>query len=369
MAKLLTVGFPHMEKETGERRAFLPAFVQKIARYAEVYLAEGYGSRMGFSFDDYCQGNQRIHKVEREEAFGKDVIIILRAPNEHEYKWLRPGSCLVSMLHYATRPARVQRLRAGGINAISLDSIIDDYNLRLVESMRAVAWNGLEVAFSVLEKRWPGFIRDSDEPYNVVVLGTGMVGKHAVEAGTKLGNVEWNSKYMSRKGSGAMVISVGRNLSGNARQMQKIFHNADILVDATQRSDPSKVIIPNEWISWLPEHCVIADLAVDPYLLDHKPPVVRSVEGIPQGDLNKYIFFPDDQDWNATIPPEIPTTHRRATVSCYSWPGVHPEACMEHYGRQLDPMIETLLTRPYQDLSLSSNYFERALARAKLPEN
>jgi len=368
MRKRVTVGFPHMMKEAGEKRAFLPAFIQYLTRFAEVYLAEGYGSRMGFSFDDYQQGNPRVHEVERREAFQKDYVMILRAPNEEEYEWIRPGACLISMLHYPTRPARVEKLRRLGLNAISLDSIIDDYNLRLVENMRAVAWNGLEAAFSVLENRWQDLRREDGDPWRVVILGTGMVGKHAVEAATKLGSVERNNRHIALGGPGALAVSVGRNLSENPVQMERLLGMADVLVDASQRRDPSRPIVPNDWIAWLPQHAVVVDLAVDPYLLDHTPPVVRGIEGIPQGDLDKYIFYPDDPDWEKTVPPSIPSRHRRVTATCYSWPGVHPEACMELYGRQLLPLMEILLTKPYDAISLNSeNYFERALARAKLP--
>lgn len=368
MRKRVSVGFPHMMKEAGEKRAFLPAFIQYLTRFAEVYLGEGYGSRMGFSFDDYCQGNPHVHEVERREAFEKDYVIILRAPNEEEYEWMRPGSCLVSMLHYPTRPGRVQKLRRLKLNAISLDSIIDDYNLRLVENMRAVAWNGLEAAFDVLEKRWQDLLREDGDPFRVVILGTGMVGKHAVEATTKLGNVERNNRHMASDGPGSIAISIGRNISENPAQMERLLRNADVMVDASQRRDPSRPVVPNDWIAWLPEHAVVVDLAVDPYLLDNTPPVVRGIEGIPQGNLDKYVFYPDDPDWEETIPPSIPTTHRRVTATCYSWPGVHPEACMELYGRQLEPLMDILLTKSYDALSLhSENYFERALARAKLP--
>jgi len=367
MVEKLTVGFPHMKKEDGELRAFLPDFIQKITRYAEVYLGEGYGSRMGFSFDDYCQGNPQVNEVDRKEAFGKKMVIILRAPNEPEYEWIHPGSCLVSMLHYPTRPARVKKLQMMGIHSISLDSIIDDHNLRLVENMRAVAWNGLEAAFSIYKNRWPDLIRDSGEPYRVVILGAGMVGKHAVEAATKLGNIQWNNRHMELGGPGSYGICLGRNISQDSRQMEKILSGADVLVDASQRRDPGNPLIPNEWIAWLPGDCVIADLAVDPYLLDHDPPVVRGIEGIPQGNLNKYIFLPNDPDWVETVPLEITSTHRRATVTCYSWPGVHPEACMEHYGRQMEALLPALMTHRYEDLTLSGDYFVRALARAKLP--
>ena len=189
----ITIGFPRMNKEPSEKRAFLPAFIQYLTRFATVYLAEGYGSRLGFSFADYRQGNPNIFQVERKVAFQKDYVMMLRSPNEKEYCWMRKGACLISMLHYPTRPRRIQVLNELGINSISLDSIVDDNNLRLVENMRSVAWNGLEVAFDVLEKKWPGLMRPDGKPFQVLILGTGMVGKHAVEAATKLGDITRNN--------------------------------------------------------------------------------------------------------------------------------------------------------------------------------
>ncbi len=102
--------------------------------------------------------------------------------------------------------------------------------------------------------------------------------------------------------------------------MERLFRHTDVLVDASQRRDPTNPIVPNDWIAWLPAHTVIADLSVDPYTMDADPPVVRGVEGIPQGDLNKYIYMHDDPDWEETIPKGIPSKNRRAVVSCYSWP-------------------------------------------------
>jgi alanine dehydrogenase len=363
-----TIGFPRMMKETGERRVFLPDFIQYLTRFADVFIEEGYGSRSGFTFDDYRQGNRHVHKCSRREVFGQEYVLVLRSPKESEYQLLHPGCCLISMLHFPTRPARVAALNTMGIKAISLDSIVDDYNIRLVENMKAVSWNGLETAFGVLEKTWPGLLREKGQPFKVLVLGTGMVGKHAVEAATKLGNIERNADHMENGGPGSIVISVGRNITSQPEQLEKLFREADILVDATQRRDTSVPVVPNEWINWLPEHAVIADLAVDPYTLSVTPPVVRGVEGIPQGSLDKYVFYPSDADWCNSIPPGIPTSARRPVVTCYSWPGIHPEACMDHYGRQLVSLMEALLTKGYDGLDSDGGYFERALFRAKLPE-
>ena len=362
-----SIGFPRMVVEPGEKRVFLPEFIQFIANLgAKVYVEEGYGSRSGYDFTDYKRANPNIIMCSREEAFQKDVSLILRSPNPEEFQLVKRGTILISMLHYPTRPKRIATLKKLGIRSISLDSIANDNNLRMVENMKSVAWNGIEAAFDWLEKEWPGLVRPDKKPINVLILGTGMVGKHAIEAATKLGNVERNTDHIASNGPGAVALSIGRNIASNTSTMKDLMERADILVDATQRRDASKPVIPNDWIAWLPQHAVVVDLAVDPYTLDANPPVVRGIEGIPQGSLDQYIFPADDPKWDSLVPESIPSKNRRTTVTCYSWPGVHPEACMMHYAKQLEPCMEVLFAKGYDGLSLSGTYFERALYRATL---
>ncbi len=363
-----TVGFPRMKQEAGEKRVFLPEFIQFLADAGlQVYIEEGYGSRLGYTFAEYKGAHPNVHQCSREEAFAQDLVIILRSPHMDEFSLLKRGAILLSMLHYPTRPKRVALLQELGIRAISMDSIANDENIRLVENMKAVAWNGLEAAFDVLEKRWPGLVRPDGQPVRTLILGTGMVGKHAIDAATKLGNIERNNAHMAAGGPGAVAVSVGRNVTANPETMRQLFEQADVLVDATQRRDTSRPVVPNEWIAWLPEHAVVVDLAVDPYTLDADPPVVRGIEGIPQGNLDQYVFAPDDPKWDELVPPSIPSQHRRTTVTCYSWPGIHPDSCMRHYARQLTPLLRVLLQKGYDGLSLQSeDYFERALYRGTL---
>ena len=362
-----TIGLPRMRNELGEMRVFLPEFVQFINSLGvNVYIEEGYGSRSGYSFEDYKLASPTIHLTTKEKAYQQDVVLILRSPKPEEIKLLKPGGILFSMLHFPTRPLRVQRLLDAKVKAISMDSIVNDVNIRLMENMKAVAWNGLEAAFDVLEKEWAGLVKPDKKPIQVLILGTGMVGKYAIDAATKLGNIERNNDHIEAGGPGAIAWSVGRNLSTKPETMASLFHQADILVDATQRRDPSKPVVPNAWIAWLPEHAVIVDLAVDPYTLKADPPVVRGVEGIPQGNLDQYIFAADDPNWDKTVPSEVNSKNRRTTVTCYSWPGVHPEACMLHYAQQLEPFIKIIFSKGYDGLSLEGDYFERALYRATL---
>jgi alanine dehydrogenase len=193
-----------------------------------------------------------------------------------------------------------------------------------------------------------------------------MVGKHAIEAGTKLGNVERYTQHLAADGPGSLVMCVGRSATRRPALMEELFRQADILVDATQRRDTSRPVVPNAWLGWLPEHAAVTDLAVDPYTLDATPPVVRGVEGIPQGSLDQYIFAPNDADWGQTVPADVPSDCRRTVVSCYSWPGIHPEACMRHYAQQLEPLMEVLTRKSYAELDPHGSYFERALYRGTL---
>jgi len=362
-----SIGFPRMMKEAGEKRVFLPDFIGYLTSLgAQVCVEEGYGSKSGFTFEDYKGADPNVSMCSREEIFHKDIVIVLRSPSKDEMPLLGKNSVLISMLHYPTRPGRVALLKELGLKTISLDSIVNDSNVRLVEDMKAVAWNGLEVAFDQLENRWPVLVRGDGEPFRVLILGTGMVGKHAVDAATKLGSVSRNHDHMLAGGPGALAIAVGRNVTANPVMMERLLRQADILVDSAQRRDSSRPVVPNEWIAWLPEHAVITDLSVDPYTLDIDPPVVRGVEGIPQGNLNQYVFEPGDPAWGKTVPDSVPSENRRTTVSCYSWPGIHPEASMLHYAKQLEPLMTILLEKGYNSLRLEGDYFERALYRASL---
>jgi alanine dehydrogenase len=362
-----SIGLPRLMKERGERRIFLPEFVHYLAGLkCRVFIEEGYWSDGGLTLDDFLRQNPQLQSCGRDEVFTKELVLVLRAPERHELDLLGRRSCLISMLHYGTRPWRVQRLKDLGLRAVSLDSIVDDNNLRLVENMKAVAWNGIDAAFTELEREHLQRSSRVESPIFALVLGTGTVGKHAVEAATKMGSLERYEQALNGTRACTVALCAGRAVTARPDLMKSLFEMADILVDATRRRNPSEPVVPNDWISWLPSHAVIADLAVDPYLLQDTPPVVRGIEGIPQGNLDRYSFHPEDPDWGRGIPEGIPATNRRTVVSCYSWPGIHPKECMQHYSRQLRPFVELLIEKGYDALSPEGGYFERALYRATL---
>jgi alanine dehydrogenase len=365
----LAFGLPCLHKEPGERRAFLPPLVARLSQLgASLALEDGYGSGMGLSQDDYLHPAPTARFVTREEAYQQPYVLVLRCPSDDEIRSMRAGACLISMLHYPTRPQRVAFLRERGLEAVSLDSIKDDSGRRLIENLRAVAWNGIEAAFQTLRKTYPapGLDNPDRDPIRVTLLGAGAVGGHAVHAAVRYGDERLRQHLAGRGVPGVQVTVVDYDLTDLPDYMAELLARTDLLIDATQRPDPSRPLIPNAWIAHLPDHAVILDLSVDPYDPSRDPAYVKGIEGIPQGNLDQYVFTPDDPAYDA-VPHGVSTRHRRHVVSCYSWPGVHPRVCMQVYGGQLQPILRALVEQGgVQGIDPRGRFFQRAIARAVL---
>ena len=133
MTEAVTIGLARMHVEFGERRDFLPTLVGDLEkRGAQVFLEHGYGSAMGFTEADYKKVAPNVLFTSHEEVYQKQIVLVLRCPSNDDLKMLRPGACLISMLHFPTRPQRVAFLKSLGIDAVSLDSLKDETGRRLL---------------------------------------------------------------------------------------------------------------------------------------------------------------------------------------------------------------------------------------------
>lgn len=366
----IRIGLARIHAEPGERRDFLPEFAAYLeAHGAEVVLEHGYGSGIGFSEDDYRRAAPQVIFADERTVYQQDLVLVLRYPGDERVTWMRPGACLVSMLHYPTRPARVDFLRRRGVEGVSLDSLKDDVGRRIVENLRAVGWNGVEAAMQQLSKIYPapGIDDPGRNPIKVTVMGAGAVGMYAIQAASRYGNEATWRKMAADGATGVQVTVIEYDLTNHPSIMIQILKYTDILVDATQRPDPSKPVVPNEWVGVMRPTAILLDLSVDPY--DCGPGearIVKGIEGIPQGNLDQYVFSPEDPAYEA-VPACVNTTNRRWAVSCYSWPGIYPKECMQLYGKQIEPLLLAVLEAGgVNRVRSDGDFFQRALSRGIL---
>jgi alanine dehydrogenase len=364
----MRVGLPRMHREAGEKRDFLPSFVAALqaAGATQIVAERGYGSGMGVPETEYLAGADRLVFGTLDDCLAQECIMQVRCLDERFFDRLRPGTLLVSMMHYSTRPQRVRKLADRGIRAIGLDGLLDDGGRRLVENLADVAGNGVAAAFVELARLYPGFDDPHRPPLRVTVLGSGAVGSHAVRAASVYGDRDLRDAMVARGVMGVEVRVVDHDLTRHESYMCGLLSTTDLLVDATQRPDATKHVIPNRWVGIMPAHAVLLDLSVDPYDFSVTPPIVKGIEGIPQGNLDEFVFRADDPVY-AQLDGRVSTDHRRVALSCYSWPGRNPRACMEIYGSQLEPFLEVMLNKPADRWEKhGDSLYERALARAEL---
>jgi alanine dehydrogenase len=365
----ISIGLPLMHLEQGEKRSFLPNFVRHLEKNgAELFLEYGYGNLMGLDDSVYTDAASTVTFVSNHETYQQDIVLVLRCPKVDKLHSLKDGSCLMSMLHYSTQAPRVALLRSLGVNSVSLDSLKDDSGRRLVENFPSVAWNGLEAGFEVLQKTYPdpGFFSPQRNAIHVTLVGAGALGAYTVRAAVRYGSVPLQKQVAQQNIPGVIVTAVDRDITNHEDIMRDLLSKTDMLVDASSRVDTTQAIIPNQWLAYLPQHAVILDLCVDPYLESGDTTYTKGIEGIPQGNLDKYIFEPDDPVYE-NIPAFAHTDNRRHVVSCYSWPGIHPKDCMQLYGQQLNPIMRTLINNGgVRGINPNGRFFERAIGRALL---
>lgn len=355
----LSLGFPRMHVEPGEKRDFTPSFLRRLSVFSEVtfLLEAGYGSALGFNQIDYLSHVPHLRFASYAEVMGSDLVTVIRAPNADHLHLMNKKSILFSMLHYPTHSLRNNLLKTLSIRGVSMDALIDDFRHRYIQDYDGTALNAMRQAFEL----WKSLNSNATtECIYVTILGTGGLGRIASDLAVHYGGVDFPENPP------VVVRSLGRNATSQPALVKEIFKNTDILVDATLRQNTQFPIIRNTWLRKLPEHAVIADISADDYDTRLKPAQIKAIEGIPTGSLDKTIFMPNDEAWDA-VPDLVSNKHRRPVVSCYSWPGVDPLNCLNKYETQMFPFMELMIKNPDMDFSENSNNpFERALVRGSL---
>ncbi|HWC69795.1 MAG TPA: hypothetical protein VG993_01405 [Actinomycetota bacterium] len=361
------LGLPRMHMEAAERRDFLPALVAAADRAGagQIVLEHGYGGGMSLGPDDYRAASSRVRFADHDEVLASDIVAVIRCPDETALRSMRPGTVLVTMLHYPTRPERTRLIADLGLRAVSLDAVVDDLGRRQVEYLEAVGWNGVRLAFVEMARLHPRFAHPSRRPLRVTCLGAGAVGAHAVRAATRYGDPALRAELAAKEVPGVEVTVVDFDLTSHEDYLLGRLEVSDLLIDATQRPDPTKPIVPNPWLAALPPDAVILDLSVDPYDFSVDPPRTKGIEGVPHGNLDRYVFPVDHPAWDE-LDRCVDTRQRRLALSCYAWPGLDPADCMRVYSGQVEPVLDVVIRRPDGADIDSVDPNERAVARADL---
>lgn len=270
----MIIGVPKELKDNEYRVGLVPAGVKALHDQGHRVLVEQRaGSGSGISDVEYVMAGAEIVNSAPEVWAAAEMIVKVKEPIAPEYGLMREGQILFTYLHLAPNVELTQALLQNRITGIAYETIRNARGeLPLLTPMSEIAGRmSIQVGAAYLERPnggrgvllggVPGVL-----PARVVIIGGGIVGKHAAQMAV---------------GFGAQVTIIDNNLD-QLRHLDDMFHgrvltlvsntynirnaieDADLVIGAVLIPGASAPkLITREMLSCMPKGAVIVDVAVD----------------------------------------------------------------------------------------------------------
>ena len=191
----MLIGVPKEVKNHEYRVGLVPASVREaVAHGHNVVVETGAGAGIGESDADYLAAGASIAASAADVFAQAEMIVQVKEPQSGERAMLRSGQVLFTYLHLAPDPEQTRDLVDSGAVCIAYETVGSPRGgLPLLAPMSAVAGRmSVQAGAHCLEKAQggrgvllggvPGV-----EPAKVVILGGGVVGRHAASMALGLG--------------------------------------------------------------------------------------------------------------------------------------------------------------------------------------
>ncbi len=167
---------------------------QLVADGHEVLIEEGAGRGAGIEDAGFVRAGARLISS-AEEGFSKARLIVkVKEPQPHEYKFIRPEHLLFGYFHFAANRSLTMAVMDSGATALAYETFLDDQGkLPLLVPMSEVAGRmSIQQGAKLLENPvgGRGILLGGvpgTPPAHVTVLGAGVVGTEAAKMAAGLG--------------------------------------------------------------------------------------------------------------------------------------------------------------------------------------
>jgi len=259
-------------KDKENRVALTPAGAEQLVQSGNSVLVEKHaGLNSGFSNEEYANAGAEI--VSAENAWNAELVMKVKEPLESEYKFLK-NNIVFTYFHLAgVAKTLTDALLKNNTTSIAYETVEDNNGrLPLLAPMSAVAGNmsitmgsyylakfnngkGMQLG-SVLGKKYG----------KVVVIGDGIVGKHAAKNAYGMGaNVYLFGLYEERFAD--LKKEIGNELNcmlSNPENIAKHIEDADLVVGCVLlHGAKAPWIVTEEMVKTMQKGSVIVDVSID----------------------------------------------------------------------------------------------------------
>jgi len=191
----MLIGVPKEIKVHEYRVGLTPASVRELVeRGHRVLVQTGAGAGIGMNDDEYVGAGAEIASGAADVFARADMVVKVKEPLEAERRLLRGGQILFTYLHLAPDAPQARDLLSSGASCIAYETVTSAAGgLPLLAPMSEVAGRmAVQAGAHYLEKAHGGIgillggVPGTDRG-NVLVIGGGVVGVHAIDVALGLG--------------------------------------------------------------------------------------------------------------------------------------------------------------------------------------
>ncbi len=191
----MIIGVPTEVKSAERRVGLTPTSVREVtAAGHRVVVQAGAGIGINKTDEDYERAGATIAPTAADVWADAEMIVKVKEPQAAERAMLRRGQVLFTYLHLAPDPDQTRDLVASGATCIAYETVTDDHGrLPLLAPMSMVAGRmSIQAGAFALESAHGGSGKllggvPGVAPAQVVIIGGGVVGKHATEMAVGMG--------------------------------------------------------------------------------------------------------------------------------------------------------------------------------------
>ncbi len=257
----MIIGIPKERKLRDGRIALTPAGVLALTKQGiSIRIEAGAGKGSGFSDQDYeAVGAQRVTAA-KDLYSQSECIVKVNEPQAEDLEWLKKEHLLFSYLHLVANPDLKVALSTIGCRVLAYELLTDHFELPLLSPMSAMAGR---IAVECGNHLW---LAQKTEPIKqVVVVGAGVAGWHAVQAAFQMGAditvFDKKSVALTKFGQfGERVTALVADSEAIAESLQK----ADLVVGSVlEKGQKAEQVASEEAVAAMSEGTVIVDLSID----------------------------------------------------------------------------------------------------------
>ena len=290
----MRIGIP-AETRPGETRvAATPETVKKLAGKHQVLVQAGAGLHAAVTDEAYAAAGASI--VGADEAFGAEIVLKVRAPNEAERARMQPGTVVVGMLNPFDSD-NIAAMAGARLSAFALEAaprITRAQSMDVLSSQANIAgYKAVMLAANTYQRFMPMLMTAAGtvKAARVLIMGVGVAGLQAIATAKRLGAVIEASDVRPPvkeqvESLGAKFIDVpfvtdeereiAQGVGGYARPMPadwmrrqaELVHEraklADIIITtALIPGRPAPVLIREETVRAMKPGSVVVDMAIE----------------------------------------------------------------------------------------------------------